>query len=230
MRKLFTFTGAQSTGKTTLLKKVKTLYPYRFDYVDEVTRKIKRLGVSINNEATNYDLTQSLIINDHLLNYAKVLDNSSEEVKDLLLDRCIVDGYIYTKYFYKEGKVSCRVLDFAEQWFKKLTPMYDVIFYTNPGDVKLVDDGERSVDAEFRNEIIDLYEREFLDKYDNICILKGSVEERLEIMKIGMLYSACNNCYIMNALDAGKPIRKQNNYSESAGQLCEGCYNNQNKL
>jgi nicotinamide riboside kinase len=227
MRKLFTFTGAQSTGKTTLLKKVKTLYPYRFDYVDEVTRRIKRFGVPINNEAKNYNLTQSLIINDHLVNYTKVFEGSDDTVRDLLLDRCIVDGYIYTKYFYRRAKVSCRVLDFAEHWFKELTPKYDVIFYTNPGDVKLVDDGERSIDAKFREEIIDLYETEFLDKYDNICILKGSVEERLEIMKIGMMYSSCNNCNIMIDLDASKPIRKQNNYSESAGQLCEGCYNNQ---
>lgn len=227
MRKLFTFTGAQSTGKTTLLKKVKTLYPYRFDYVDEVTRRIKRFGVPINNEAKNYNLTQSLIINDHLVNYTKVFEGSDDTVRDLLLDRCIVDGYIYTKYFYRHGKVSYKIFEFAEYWYKELTPKYDVIFYTNPGDVKLVDDGERSIDAKFRNEIIDLYETEFLDKYDNICILKGSVEDRLEQMKIGMLYSSCNNCNIMVALDAGKPIRKQNNYSESAGQLCEGCYNNQ---
>lgn len=227
MRKLFTFTGAQSTGKTTLLKKVKTLYPYRFDYVDEVTRRIKRFGVPINNEAKNYNLTQSLIINDHLVNYTKVFEGSDDTVRDLLLDRCIVDGYIYTKYFYRHGKVSYKIFEFAEYWYKELTPKYDVIFYTNPGDVKLVDDGERSIDTKFREEIIDLYETEFLDKYDNICILKGSVEDRLEQMKIGMLYSSCNNCNIMVALDAGKPIRKQNNYSESAGQLCEGCYNNQ---
>ena len=227
MRKLFTFTGAQSTGKTTLLKKVKTLYPYRFDYVDEVTRRIKRFGVPINNEAKNYNLTQSLIINDHLVNYTKVFEESDDSVRDLLLDRCIVDGYIYTKYFYRHGKVSYKIFEFAEYWYKELTPKYDVIFYTNPGDVKLVDDGERSIDAKFREEIIDLYETEFLDKYDNICILKGSVEERLEIMKIGMMYSSCNNCNIMVALDASKPIRKQNNYSESTGQLCEGCYNNQ---
>ena len=74
MRKLFTFTGAQSTGKTTLLKKVKELYPNRFDYVDEITRRIKRFGVPINNEAKSYNLTQSLIINDHLVNFTKVFE------------------------------------------------------------------------------------------------------------------------------------------------------------
>jgi predicted ATPase len=227
MRKVFTFTGAQSTGKTTLLNKVKELYPNRFEYVTEVTRRIQRLGVSINDNAKNYDLTQSLIIGDHLINYMKVHEQREENVTDILLDRCIVDGYIYTKYFYEQDKVSRTVMDFAEYWFKELTPKYDVIFYTNPSDVKLVDDGVRSTSSGFRERIIELYNTEFIDKYDNICTLNGSVEERIEVMKIGMLYSQCNNCNIMIDLDASKPIRKQNNYSESAGQLCEGCYNNQ---
>lgn len=228
MRKLFTFTGAQSTGKTTLLNKVKELYPNRFEYVTEVTRRIQRLGVSINDNAKNYDLTQSLIIGDHLINYMKVHEQREENVTDILLDRCIVDGYIYTKYFYEQDKVSRTVMDFAEYWFKELTPKYDVIFYTNPSDVKLVDDGVRSTSSGFRERIIELYNTEFIDKYDNICTLNGSVEERIEVMKIGMLYSQCNNCNIMIDLDASKPIRKQNNYSESTGQLCGGCYNNQN--
>jgi len=228
MRKLFTFTGAQSTGKTTLLNKVKELYPNRFEYVNEVTRRIQRLGVSINDDAKNYDLTQSLIIGDHLINYMKVHEQREDNVTDILLDRCIVDGYIYTKYFYEQDKVSRTVMDFAEYWFKELTPKYDVIFYTNPSDVKLVEDGVRSTSSGFRERIIELYNTEFIDKYDNICTLNGSVEERLEVMKIGMLYSQCNNCNIMVALDASKPIQKQKNYSESAGQLCEGCYNKQN--
>jgi hypothetical protein len=210
-----------------LLNKVKELYPNRFEYVTEVTRRIQRLGVSINDNAKNYDLTQSLIIGDHLINYMKVHEQREENVTDILLDRCIVDGYIYTKYFYEQDKVSRTVMDFAEYWFKELTPKYDVIFYTNPSDVKLVDDGVRSTSSGFRERIIELYNTEFIDKYDNICTLNGSVEERIEVMKIGMLYSQCNNCNIMIDLDASKPIRKQNNYSESAGQLCEGCYNNQ---
>ena len=189
MRKLFTFTGAQSTGKTTLLKTVMSLYPERFEYVTEVTRRIQRMGVTINDEAKNYDLTQSLIISDHLLNYMKVHDQSDYNIKDILLDRCIVDGYIYTKYFYEQNKVSTKVMNFAEYWFKELTCKYDVIFYTNPADVKLIDDGIRSTNNDFRNRIIELYNTEFIDKFDNICILKGSVNERLEQMKIVMLYA-----------------------------------------
>lgn len=226
MRKLFTFTGAQSTGKTTLLKTVMSLYPERFEYVTEVTRRIQRMGVTINDEAKNYDLTQSLIISDHLLNYMKVHDQSDYNIKDILLDRCIVDGYIYTKYFYEQNKVSTKVMNFAEYWFKELTCKYDVIFYTNPADVKLIDDGIRSTNNDFRDRIIELYNTEFIDKFDNICILKGSVNERLEQMKIAMLYSKCNNCNIMVALEDSKPVNK-NKYSETAGQLCEGCYNKQ---
>ena len=185
------------------------MYPNRFEYVTEVTRRIQRLGVSINDEAKNYDLTQSLIIGDHLINYMKVHNEPHENISDILLDRCIVDGYIYTKYFYKHGKVSSKIFNFAEYWFKELTPKYDVIFYTNPGDVKLIDDGVRSIKAEFRQEIIDLYQKEFLDKYDNICILNGSVEERLEVMKTGMLFSECNNCNILVDVGESKPVQKQ---------------------
>ena len=38
---ILSFTGAQSTGKTTLLNKVRDLNP-NLNFVDEVTRRIKR--------------------------------------------------------------------------------------------------------------------------------------------------------------------------------------------
>ena len=97
---------------------------------------------------------------------------------------------------------------------------------SNGCPVSLIAKVTYSCDSEYivESKSIKLYFNSFnMEKRDYI----GSVEDRLEQMKIGMLYSACNNCNIMVALDAGKPIRKQNNYSESAGQLCEGCYNNQ---
>ena len=38
-----------------------------------------------------------------------------------------------------------------------LKDKYDIIFYTSPKDVKLIDDGERSVDRGFRNQIINIF-------------------------------------------------------------------------
>ena len=57
---IVSFTGAQSTGKTTLLNKVRDLNP-NLNFVDEVTRRIKREYNLPINEGGG-DVTQSMII------------------------------------------------------------------------------------------------------------------------------------------------------------------------
>ena len=59
---------------------------------------------------------------------------------------------------------------------------YDCIFYTNPYDVPLINDGERSMSKSFRSQIIKLYEELILGKYPNIYVLEGSVESRYNKM------------------------------------------------
>ena len=60
------FTGAQSTGKTTLLKAIKLDGRFRkFSFIDEVTRLVKKkYDLSINEEGD--DLTQLAILSTHL--------------------------------------------------------------------------------------------------------------------------------------------------------------------
>ena len=73
----------------------------------------------------------------------------------------------------------------CELIWKKLKDKYDVIFYTSPDDVKLVNDGERSVDERFRNEIINIFNIHLARENFNseVIILKGSVQERLETVR-----------------------------------------------
>jgi thymidylate kinase len=180
---VISFTGAQSTGKTTLLNACKGVYGERFSFVDEVTRLVKgNYNVPINEEGT--DITQLFIINTHIENAFKVYDKP----EGVILDRCIIDGLVYTGYLALEGKVSKWVFKYAKDVFNLLIPKVDKIFYTHPGDVELVADGERSVDLEFRKKIIDLFELVF-ELYDEklknkVIILKGTVEERMEQIKI----------------------------------------------
>jgi len=179
------FTGAQSTGKTTLLNACKEAYGDQFNFVDEVTRLVKRNhNVPINEEGT--DVTQLFIINAHIENAYKVY----EKPRGVILDRCIVDGLVYTGYLALEGKVSKWVFKYAKHVFDMLLPKVDKIFYTHPGDVELVADGERSVDLEFRKKIIDLFELVFElhdDRLKNkLVVLKGTVEERMEQIKISL--------------------------------------------
>lgn len=179
---IVSFTGAQSTGKTTLLKKCKEIYT-DYEYVDEVTRLVKR-NYNVNINEGGNDVTQLLIINQHIQNTFRQLQ---EGKRGVIMDRCIVDGLVYTTYLSVENKVSRWVAEYARNVFNLLIPHVDKVFYTWPGDVPLVDDGERSVDTEFRDKIIttfDLLFESYTDMMkDKLVILKGTVEERLNLIK-----------------------------------------------
>ncbi len=172
---IVSFTGAQSTGKTTLLNHLVDKNPY-VTFVEEVTRRVKRLyDVPINEDGG--DVTQFLIMADHLQNlFAK----DKEDIT--IFDRCAVDGVVYTRWLQLQGMVSDDVYRACCKVYDIVIDMYDVIFYTDPADVELIDDGERSVDVGFRNDIIKLFDSK-LKGLDNVVVLSGSVEERLNTVK-----------------------------------------------
>jgi len=183
-----TFTGPQSSGKTTLLKKMRYSGGIfdKFFYIDEVTRKIRdECNISINEDGAS-DITQLLIINEELKNLFNC-GSMGNWCKGTVHDRCLLDGLVYTEYFNDKQMVSDFVLQTAMRYWHRFYRKYDIIFYPSPHDVQLIDDGERSTSAEFRNAIIDKYENYYLQQYqwkDRIVILKGTVEERLEAIKI----------------------------------------------
>ena len=179
------FTGAQSTGKTTLLKK---LYAengdYPFSFIPEVTRLVSREYNMPINESGD-DLTQMLIMTEHVRNiYKNRADHLIRGVHQIF-DRCALDGIVYSLWLLEEGKISRPCYDACDLIWKNLKDKYDIIFYTSPDDVKLVDDGERSADERFREQIINIFkiflERESFDC--EIVTLKGSVEDRLKTVR-----------------------------------------------
>lgn len=196
---LISFTGAQCTGKTTLLKKCKQLTDVNqplqdFQFVDEVTRKVKREGHSINLDGN--DITQLFILNEHLKNHTRV--------DDLVLDRCILDGYVYSSCLSRREQVSEWVTRYACDLLNLLVENLDIIFYTQPEDVPLVDDGVRSVDMNFRQDIINRYEDLFAQDYywmDKVVRLSGTVEDRMET--------------ILETINENSDIRQQQNIQAS---------------
>lgn len=173
---IVSFTGAQSTGKTTLLnelRKWKELEGYVF--IDEITRNVSKLGMNINEKGD--DATQTAIMNAHIENLKKG--------NNLVLDRCSLDGVVYTHYLYLHGKVSKDTFDYARQVFFETCLKYDKIFYLKP-EFNIVEDGVRSNSVQFRDEIASIFEGYIADfnlrKY-NVVELTGSVEERLEAVK-----------------------------------------------
>ena len=102
-----------------------------------------------------------------------------------IFDRCALDGIVYSLWLLQEGKIGRSCYDACDLIWKKLKDKYDVIFYTSPDDVKLVNDGERSVDKRFREQIIDIFNI-YLDRRDfdaEVVELKGSVKDRLKTIR-----------------------------------------------
>jgi nicotinamide riboside kinase len=173
---LISFSGAQSTGKTTLLNHLQSLNAH-IKFVPEVTRLIKRdYNLPINEDGS--DLTQMMIISEHLRNAYK----TDVATSDYILDRCSLDGLIYTYWLCNKRKVSMSVYSMAYSVFEKTIHKYDTIFYTSPDDVKLTDDGERSINSNFRDEIIDQFDQ-YINTLSNVIVLRGTVQERLQIIK-----------------------------------------------
>ena len=212
---LTSFTGAQSTGKSTLLDMCMNMLfgnsetnAYsavdrdKWVFIPEVTRLIKRqYGVNINEQGT--DDTQLLILNQHLINTIQFKQNLKEQRNFYMMDRCIMDGYVYSKYLHNHGRIEDNTMNIAESMYQRLLPSLDAIFYTHPDDVDIHDDGERSIDPAFRNEIIDIYNdllynssaRYTLPSYPlrigsqkwiiphNVVVLKGTPSERMSLIK-----------------------------------------------
>ena len=196
---LTSFTGAQSTGKSTLLDMCRSLLfgnsetnAYnvvdrdKWVFIPEVTRLIKRqYGVNINEQGT--DDTQLLILNQHLINTIQFKQNRMKQGKFYMMDRCIMDGYVYSKYLHNHGRIEDATMTIAESMYYRLLPSLDAIFYTHPDDVSIHDDGERSIDPGFRNEIIQIYDDLISagSRYigHDFVVLKGTPSERMSLIK-----------------------------------------------
>ena len=184
---IFSFTGAQCTGKTTLLKHLyKENGDYPFVFIPEVTRLIRREYNMPINESGD-DLTQMLIMTEHIRNVFR--DRADHIVRGVhqILDRCALDGIVYSHYLLDKGKINRATYDACDLIYKKLINKYDVIFYTSHKDVELVDDGERSVDKIFREDIIGLFDMymqyNIIEDGPRIVHLEGTVKERLKTIK-----------------------------------------------
>jgi len=172
---IVSFTGAQSTGKTTLLNILKSKNK-DINFIDEVTRRINReYDLPINESGST--LTQLMIIADHVANIFRKYDSDL-----VILDRCIIDGLVYSEWLYDNNNISISMIDLATEIYHSIYKKYDIIFYTDPKDVELVDDGERSIDKQFRDDIISSFNYR-IKSLNNVVVLSGTVEERLETVK-----------------------------------------------
>jgi len=158
--------GAQGTGKTSLINELRTR-PELKDYTFvESIRGIQELGFKLNDVGD--DNAQLMVEAVHLKNY--VWRNS-------VLDRCSLDALVYATHQYQTEKITQETLRIAEAIFENLR--YDLHFYIKP-EFDLIDDDSRSMNQDYRNAIVQLYD-DYIESYRiNPIIVTGSVKERAD--------------------------------------------------
>lgn len=164
-------TGAQGTGKTTILNHFKDTMPV----ITEVVRKLAKQGININ-EYGDAD-GQKLIFDT----YQKLLS----ETPEYMSDRGLTDVLAYTGYLFDSKKIEDEtvVFDQAEALGKFNSDHPDVIYFYFPIEFPVVDDGTRSIDENFRKAI----DQNILGilKLSGVPYIevRGTVEERIKIVE-----------------------------------------------
>lgn len=161
------FTGAQGTGKTTVLNDFKDK---GYDVVTEVVRNLSKKGVKINKDGD--EKGQTKIFNE----YKKIFS----EKQDFISDRGLIDVVAYTVYLARHGKVS---EEFANKQIKQLHKFVmnnmDFFYCYFPIEFDVVNDGVRDMDEEFRKEISEIILSLLGAMGLSFILVTGTSEERV---------------------------------------------------
>ena len=163
------FVGTHSTGKTTLLEKIKESGILNdHEFVTSISRKLKAQGLKINKEA---DEKSQLALLDA---YMQTLGS-----ENFVCDRSLLDPLAYTKYQNKIGKIPTRAVKVVQNTVFDNVHLYDLLFYF-PIDFDLVEDGVRDSDKDYRKEIDKILRREIKKSGVKVYEIKGTTDERFE--------------------------------------------------
>jgi nicotinamide riboside kinase len=179
--------GAQSCGKTTILDRLKPLYPKGL-FIKEVVRSLNK---PVNNEAS---------IETQLSIYAKHCQNLMEPEKRKLVfyDRGLIDSVVYARILSSKYPDFVEVALLGDFLLKTLKGFYDLYFYFPP-NIPLIDDGFRSMDSSYRQEVSSVFLDVFNEHQIPYIALEGTIEERL--LKIELTLEKYNKDVILQQGD-----------------------------
>ncbi len=162
-------TGAQGVGKTTLAKQINQEYP-DFTILPEAARLAMEAGYRLDETATTE--TELWLI-------AKQLELESLESK-WVADRCGIDLLAYIHHLFAEEK---DLIEFATKTLVPRFSNYDLVLYLPGGQFAIEDDGVRTTDIKFQQEI-DRKVKDILEAHQISFIeIVGTPIERLDKVK-----------------------------------------------
>ena len=178
MSRRIIFTGAQGTGKTTILNHYKE---QGHNVITEVVRNLAKKGVKINKDGD--EKGQTKIFKE----YEKLLGENTSFISD----RGLIDVTAYTVYLARQGKVS---EEYADKQLKKLSKFLsensDIVYCYFPVEFDVVADGTRDLDEEYRSDINQII-LSLLGAFGmSFVVVAGTVEER--IAKVDQLFNWLN--------------------------------------
>jgi len=167
------FTGTMSVGKTTLVNALKELPEFAgYEFRTERSKYLRDLGIPLNTDST---------LKGQIIFFA---ERSSELfAEDMITDRTVIDVMAFTRL---AKSIPYFMADALNDAVSHLIREYDYIFYVSPEGVELEDNGVRTIDAKYRNEVDKEIQNLILrhrPKLRNYAILSGTTEERIEKIK-----------------------------------------------
>lgn len=155
--------GAHSTGKSSLLEKIRESHPHIFT-TDGFSRPVK-----IAKEKASMSTVQEQIVLNELTCWA--FENYIN-YKNLISTRSPIDAIIYTEYYLKGLKTK-----HIQECFDKHKDQVDNIFYI-PIEFPIVNDGVRFTNEEDRVNIDLAIQKYIQDNNLSVIRLTGSIEDR----------------------------------------------------
>lgn len=163
------FTGAQGTGKTTVLNEFRNL---DMKLITEVVRQLNKKGVKINKDGDEKGQNKIFKAYKELL--------SVWEKDGYISDRGLLDVMAYTKYLVDHGNCPKSLLDKQKKQFIKFrSENPDIAYCYFPIEFDVVADGVRDTDESFRAEIDNNIKNLMKDLGITPINITGTVEERV---------------------------------------------------
>ena len=167
-----TFTGAASTGKTTLVNKLFEEEMFKdYSRMPNIRRELKEYlkELPINNETTFYQQYSTAIMHAYTL-----IKNDN-----LLSDVSMITIIAYT---YMSDNVSPKDKKKFEKLFVDIAKKEDIIFYT-PIEFAIVEDDFRKNDKEYQQEVDRFIIKTLIKNKIKYHKLTGSVDKRISTVK-----------------------------------------------